>query len=416
MKIAIVGAGIAGLTAAYLLNRAHEVELFERNDYAGGHANTVSVDAGGREVALDTGFIVYNEHTYPGFTKLLSDLRVATKAGDMSISVRCRACRVEYSSRGLAGMLALRRSLIHPARWRMGVDILRFYRDAVRVVRDRSVDEMTLGAYLRDRCYGGEFVRHFIVPLASAVWSTPPGQIDAFPVRYFVRFLVNHGIIGLQPAFVWRTVEDGSQSYVRAMTATFPCRTRLETAVQHVSRHADGVDLGLADGSCRSFDKVVLACHADEALRLLADPGSEEQRALSAFTYTMNEAVLHTDASMLPERPAARASWNYATDDCRRHGAALGMTYHLNRLQALDEPADYCVSLNTTGVRPESIIRTMSYDHPSYTFETLAAQQVLLRLNGERHTYFAGAHLGYGFHEDGLQSGARVAELLGVAS
>ena len=414
MKIAVVGAGIAGLTAAYLLNRAHDVELFERNDYAGGHANTVTVQAGGRDVGLDTGFIVYNEHTYPGFTKLLETLKVGTKAGDMSISVRCAACRMEYSSRGLGGMLADRTNLLRPGRWLLGVDILRFYRDTRRALASGAYADATIDEFVRERRYSGEFVRHFLVPLASAVWSTPPVEIGSFPLAYFLRFLSNHGIIGLQPAFVWRTVEGGSQSYVRAMTETFAHDVRLSTPVRGVTRDAHGVAICLANGEGRRFDKVVLACHADEAQRLLGDASDDEQRALGGFSYTANPAVLHTDASMLPRRPRARAAWNYVTDDCRGSGGVLGMTYDVNRLQALDEAETYCVSLNAQGVRPDTIIRKMTYDHPRYTFQTLAAQQAIERINGARNTHFAGAHLGYGFHEDGFASGARVAAEFGI--
>jgi len=415
MKIAIVGAGVSGLTAAYLLHRDHEIVIFERNDYAGGHANTVSVSANGRDVHLDTGFIVYNEHTYPGFTGLLRELRVPTKTGDMSLSVRCRACRLEYSSRGLAGMLAQRSTALRPDRWRLGVDMLRFYRDTRRALRDGQGAEGTLDDFVRSHRYSGEFVRHFLTPLAAAVWSAPPGSIGDFPARYVLGFLQNHGIIGLQPAYAWRTVEGGSRAYVRRMTATFACRMRLSTPVRAIRRDADGVDVALADGTGRTFDTVVLACHADEALRLLADASPAEQHALEGFSYSANHAVLHTDASMLPVRSAARASWNYVTDDCRGPQVALGMTYHLNRLQALAEPVDYCVTINReapTSLR--GVIREMTYTHPTYTNRTLQAQEELRRLNGARHTYFAGAHLGYGFHEDGFQSGVRVAALLGV--
>ncbi len=415
MKIAVVGAGISGLTAAYLLNRGHDVELFERNDYAGGHANTVTIDAGDRPVGLDTGFIVYNEHTYPGFTKLLATLGVRTKAGDMSISVRCTACRMEYSSRGLGGMLADRANLLRPRRWLLGVDMLRFYRDTRRAIASGAYAGATIDAFVREKGYGGEFVRHFLLPLASAVWSTPAGEIGSFPVPYFLRFLSNHGIIGLQPAFVWRTIEGGSQTYVRAMTETFARDVRLSAPVRGVRREGDGATVCLENGETRAFDKVVLACHADEALRLLGDASKDERAALGGFSYTANPAVLHTDATMLPRRAAARASWNYATDDCRRAGGALAMTYDLHRLQALDERQTYCVSLNAQGVRADTIIRKMTYDHPRYTFETLAAQQAVERINGARHTYYAGAHLGYGFHEDGFASGARVAAEFGIA-
>jgi predicted NAD/FAD-binding protein len=413
MKIAVVGAGISGLTAAYLLNRKHDIEVFERNDYAGGHANTVVADVGGRHVGLDTGFIVYNDHTYRGFSGLLRELGVATKAGDMSISVRCGACRLEYSSRGVRGMLAQPSNLLRPARWGLGRDILRFFRDTRRALREGSYDQATLDLFMREQRYGGEFVRHFLLPLAAAVWSTPAGSVGDLPARYFLEFLQNHGIIGLQPAFVWRTVSGGSREYVRRLTASFDCRVRLSTPVRAVRRDADGVRVVLADGCERSFDKIVLACHADQALRLLADASVDEEAALRGFSYTVNRAVLHTDASMLPRRYAARASWNYATDDCRVPDGTLGMTYHLNRLQVLDEPVEYCVSLNA-GVAPAAVIRGLTYEHPAYTFGTLAAQQALLSLNGTRHTYYAGAHLGYGFHEDGFQSGVRVAALLGV--
>jgi len=262
MKIAVVGGGVSGLTAAYLLNRAHEVEVFERSDYAGGHANTVVVDAGGRDLGLDTGFIVYNDHTYPGFSGLLRELGVETKAGDMSISVRCRACRLEYSSRGLRGMLAQRSNVLRPARWSLGRDILRFFRDTRRVLREGSHQQATLGAFLREQRYSNEFVRHFVMPLASAVWSTPPGAVNDLPAHYFLGFLQNHGIIGLQPAFVWRTVSGGSREYVRRLTASFDCRVRLSTPVRAVRRDAEGVQVVLADGRERGFDKVVLACHA----------------------------------------------------------------------------------------------------------------------------------------------------------
>lgn len=415
MKIAIIGAGISGLTAAYLLNRAHDVELFERSDYAGGHAHTIDATTpDGRSVGLDTGFIVYNEHTYPGFTRLLAELHVPTKAGDMSLSVTCRACRLEYSSRGLRGMVAQRRTLARPRRWILGVDIFRFYRDCRAVMREGGYEEATLDQFLAGKRYSGEFRRHFILPLAAAVWSTPARDAGSFPARYFLNFLHNHGIIGLQPAYVWRTVAGGSRRYVDAMLSTMPDRARLNAPVRTVHRDADGVRLALADGGCRSFDKVVIATHADEALSLLADPSPDERAALSGFGYTTNSVALHTDDALLSKRAHVRSSWNYAIDNCRRDDGPLAMTFYLNRLQALDEPVDYCVSLNAGGIRPDAVIAEMTYEHPRYTFGTLSAQQRIARINGERNTHFAGAHLGYGFHEDGLRSGANVAAAYGV--
>jgi predicted NAD/FAD-binding protein len=413
MKIAVIGAGISGLTAAYLLNREHEVHVFEQADYAGGHANTVTIDAGDREVGLDTGFIVYNEHTYPGFTKLLRELGVRTKVGDMSLSVRCSACRMEYSSRGIAGFLSQRRNALRPARAMLVLDMLRFFRDTRRAVASGAYDGATIDEFVSERRYGGEFVRHFLTPLAAAVWSTPAGEMGAFPAGYLLRFLLNHGIIGLQPAFVWRTVEGGSKRYVEAMTEGFADRVRTSAPVRSVTREAEGVEI-TTDTSSERFERVVLATHADTALALLSDASEAERRALGGFRYTTNHAVLHTDAQMLPSNEAARASWNYSTRDCRSPGGSLGMTYHLNRLQALREPVDYCVSLNSGGVAAEAVIAEMTYEHPQYTFATLAAQRALEGLQGERRTYFAGAHLGYGFHEDGLQSGARVARAFGI--
>lgn len=415
MRIAVIGAGISGLTAAYLLNREHEVHLYERADYVGGHANTVTIDGGDREVGLDTGFIVYNEHTYPGFTKLLAQLGVRTKAGDMSLSVRCRACRMAYCSRGLAGFLAQRTNALRPARAMLAVDVLRFFRDTRRAVTSGSYDSATIDEFVRGRRYGGEFVRHFLVPLASAVWSAPSSSVGAFPAAYFLRFLHNHGIIGLQPAYVWRTVEGGSKRYVAAMIDGFADRVRTSTPVRAVRRDADGVDV-VGDGAePERYDRVVMATHANEAVSLLADASDAERAALSAFRYTTNHAVLHNDARMLPSREPLRASWNYATADCRSAAESLGMTYHLNRLQALDESEDYCVSLNARGIAPASVIAEMTYEHPQYTFGTLAAQDEVETLQGDRNTFFAGAHLGHGFHEDGLQSGVRVAQRFGIA-
>ena len=413
MKIAIVGAGISGLTAAYLLNREHEVDVYERADYAGGHAHTVSIDAGDREVALDTGFIVYNEHTYPGFTSLLRKLGVKTKPGDMSMSVRCRACDIEYSSRGIAGFLAQRSNVLRPARALLVVDMLRFYRDARRAIREPGLLSGTLAEFTRARRYSGEFSRHFLFPLASAVWSTPRGDVGEFPAEYFIRFMHNHGIIGFQPAFVWRTIEGGSKRYISAMTAQFSDRVRLKAPVRAVRRDPTCVTLMTAAGQER-YDRVVVATHANEALHLLTDASREERAALSRFQYSTNKAVLHTDSSTMPANDSAWASWNYFTTDCRAEFGSLGMTYHLNRLQALQEPTDYFVSLNAANIRPDAVIDEMSYEHPTYTFDTLTAQRDIETLQGQRRTYFAGAHLGYGFHEDGLQSGVRIARSFGI--
>lgn len=411
MRIAVVGAGVSGLTAAYLLSREHEVEVFERNDYAGGHSNTINFGSNGRTVSLDTGFLIYNEHTYPLFSGLLRELSVDTQPTDMSLSVTCRACRVQFSSRGVTGFLAQPTNLIRPGLLRVGRDVLRFWRDAEKRISDGSARHLTLGQYAQR--YSSEFARHFLFPLGASVWSTDPREIVAFPADYFLHFLRRHAMTGSHEGLRWRVVRGGSHTYVRALTKRL--RTHLGRAATEVRRTATGVSLRLAGDEERTFDRVVLACHADEALNILADPSCEERSALSSFTYNGSRVVLHTDASLLPVRPAGRASWNYLTSDCRNGDGALEMTYHLNRLQSIESPLDYCVSVNPTReIDPAAVIEEMVYHHPRYTFQSLAGQQTLKRLNGSRNTYFAGAHLGYGFHEDGVASAVAIAQQFGI--
>jgi predicted NAD/FAD-binding protein len=415
MRVAVVGAGVAGLTVTYLLSRAHDVELFERNDYPCGHVRTLKVNESGRDVALDAGFVVFNEQTYPGFTQLLRDLDVRTQAGDMSFSVACRACGLEYSSKGIPGLLAQQRNVFRPNHWQLAFDILRFYRDTERILDAGAFDDATVGSYLRARHYGGEFARHYLIPLGAAIWSAPPGELAAFPLRYCLGFLHNHGLIGRGRVHQWLTVVGGAKNYVDRMVERFPLGVRLSTPVTCVSRGPDGVRLRLGDGELRDFDRVVFACHADEALALLADASHEESHALGGFTYKTNEAVLHTAGSFLPRHERAKSSWNYQTPNCRSARDEIGVTYHLNRLQSIRSDIDYCVTLNARDRVPAgAILREMTYQHPQYTFRALEAQRALTRLNGVRHTFFAGAHMGFGFHEDGYQSAVRVAAEFGI--
>ena len=414
MRIAVVGAGISGLASAYVLSRVHDVELFERNAYFGGHSHTVTV--GDEEpVHLDTGFVVYNEPAYPHFVRLLADLGVATQPSDMSFAVRCRACRLQYSSRGRAGMLSRPLSKLRPGRIRLGLDILRFYRDGPAACNDPNIAQLTVDEYVRQAGFGGEFRRHFLIPLAAAVWSTPPDETGAFPASYLLHFLCNHGLIGGQDPWRWRSIRGGSRSYVGRIIERLGERSLLAAPVEAVLRHPDAVEL-LVNGQCRSYDAVVMACHADETRALLADRSPEEDAALACFSYTRNRAVLHTDGTLLAKDPNARASWNYHTHDCRRPGAPLALTYHLNRLQSLAGPTDYLVSVNPSlPISPEKVIQEMQYDHPRYTFRTLEGQERLRSLKDSRRTYFAGAHLGHGFHEDGVRSAIEVAKALGVS-
>jgi predicted NAD/FAD-binding protein len=395
MRIAIVGSGISGLGAAYALSPAHDVHVFERDRRAGGHANTVVHDG----LALDTGFLVHNERNYPLLTRLFRELGVATHESDMSFSVSCSGCGLEYAGRR---PFAQPGNAARPAYLALLWEIGRWLRTA------RPEDEsQSLADYLDEHRYSQRFRRHFLVPLTSALWSTAPGRALEFPAAYAIRFFANHGMLGFG-RFRWRTVTGGSRRYVNAIAARLGDRLRLGSGVHSVRRTPDGVELRLGD-EVERFDRVVLATHADQALALLEDPTPNERRVLGGFAYTTNEAVLHTDSSFLPRVPRARASWNYRLGD----DGCPTITYHLNRLQALEAERDYCVTLNED-VPEEHVLERFTYQHPLYTVETLRAQGELPRLAGGR-THYAGAYFGNGFHEDGLASGVAVARALGVA-
>jgi len=407
MRIAIVGAGVSGLGAAYLLARAHEVEIFERDARPGGHVNTIAHDG----LQLDTGFIVFNERNYPRLVRLFSELGVRTQPSEMSFSVGCDRCSLEWSGRR---PFAQPLNAASPRFLAFLVEVSRWLRTARRALEDGSYGDRTLLDFITDRGYSRLFRDHFLVPLTSALWSTAPERALEFPAGYAIRFFNQHGMLGFG-RFDWRTVAGGSRAYVAALCERLRGRVHLGLGVRELRRTLDGVLLRTEDGQERRFDKVVVASHADQALRLLGDASDEERRVLGAFGYTTNDTVLHSDPSLLPRRRAARASWNFARGNCGVSNGRPTITYYLNRLQQLEADRDYCVTLNRTDeIAPESVIARMTYEHPVYTLESLAAQRDLSELSGPRHTVYAGAHHGNGFHEDGLASGVRAAALLGV--
>lgn len=412
MKIAIIGSGISGLTAAYLLNRQHDISVFEASSWVGGHTHTVDVQVDGRDYAIDTGFIVFNDWTYPNFIALLKQLDVGFQPTEMSFSVCDPVSGVEYNGNNLNSLFAQRSNLLSPAFWGMLRDILRFNREAVDDLhQQRIASDLSLGNYLEQRGYGQRFIQQYIVPMGAAIWSMSLADMLNFPLQFFLRFFKNHGLLSVTDRPQWQVIKGGSSSYVAPLSASFAERIRLNCAVQRVERDASGVTIHSAAGRER-FDKVVFACHSDQALKLLAEPSAAEQEILGALPYADNDVVLHTDTRLLPKRQLAWASWNYRLGGPSNQPAAL--TYDMNILQGIDNPTTFCVSLNqTAAIDPSSILARYTYAHPQYSLAGVAAQARWQELLGANHSYFCGAYWANGFHEDGVVSGLRVASAFG---
>jgi predicted NAD/FAD-binding protein len=409
MKIAIVGGGISGLATAYLLSDEHEVTLFEANAYLGGHTHTVDVPRADKTWAVDTGFIVFNERTYPNFIKLLHKLGVPSQLSNMSFAVSDKRSGLEYRATDLNTLFAQRRNIVNLAFWRMLKDIFRFRKETRPLYgnRDRS---QSLGDYLASHGYSRLFIDEFIVPMGSAIWSADPRQFLQFPVTAFATFFTNHGILDVTDQPKWRVVSGGSREYVKPLSASFRERVRLATPVARVKRFADRVEITPRSGPPESFDQAVLACHSDQALALLADPSPAEQSLLGAIPYQRNQTVLHTDSALLPSLPRARASWNCLIT--KEQGICL--TYWMNLLQTLDTTEPFCVTLNSPeAIRPEAVIRQLVYEHPVYSAAAFDAQGRRDEISGVNRTWYCGAYWGWGFHEDGLNSALAVCARFG---
>lgn len=402
MKIAIIGTGIAGNVAAYHLAKEHDITVYEANDYVGGHTHTHDINWDDSQFAIDSGFIVFNYRTYPEFTRLLNELNVPVQPSNMSFSVKCDKTGLEYNGTTLNSLFAQRRNLVRPGFYRMINDILRFNREAPRLL-DEQDESLSLGDYLAREGYRQEFIQHYILPMGAAIWSSTSEMMQRFPAHYFIRFFHNHGMLSVNERPTWYVIRGGSREYVSRLTRPYRDRIRLNSPVQSLRRFPDYVEVSCADHPPERYDYVFIATHSDQALSLLKDPSSLERSVLGAIPYQDNEAVLHTDQSLLPKRKLAWAAWNYHLLCQQQDRVAL--TYNMNILQGIRHQTQFCVSLNhTTAIDERKVLKRMHYHHPVFTPEALTAQQRQSEINGPLRTFYCGAYWRFGFHEDGVVS------------
>ncbi|MCG6939754.1 MAG: FAD-dependent oxidoreductase [Thiohalocapsa sp.] len=414
-RICVVGSGIAGLASAWLLSHRHQVTLVEKNGYFGGHTNTVEVDEGDRKVPVDTGFIVYNVRNYPLLVRLFERLGVGTRDSDMSFSASIGPGRLEYAGDSLSTIFAQRRNALSPRFLRMLVDIFRFNARCKQCLRDSGFDGRSLGEFLTSEGLSDAFRDHYLLPMASAIWSCPTDTMLAFPAESLARFFNNHRLLHPLERPVWRSVAGGSQRYVRRIAADLGPERMVSDAAVAVRRREAGVQVELASGRTIDADQVVLACHADQTLRLLAEPTADEARLLGRFRYQPNRTILHTDTNLMPRRRVVWSAWNYLAAENPDGGRAVSVTYWMNKLQGLETSRDYLVSLNPLiEPDPAKVIAETTYDHPVFDQAAMNAQRELHRIQGVDRLYFCGSYFGYGFHEDALRSAVDVAERLGV--
>ena len=410
-NIAVIGSGISGLSAAWLLSRTQNVTVFEKADRIGGHANTIMANVAEGAIPVDTGFIVYNETNYPNLTAFFDHLGVVNVPSWMSFAVSIAEGRREYSGEHLNGLFGQRRNIIRPEHWQLVGDILRFFRRAEGQLA-MCTEELSIGQFLDRFGYSRIFIEDHILPISAAIWSTPSRGMLDFPARTFIEFFANHSLLQVNNRPIWRTVQGGSQQYVGRILAEKRFDTVTSAGIKSVARHAQGAEIFFANGERRHFDEVVFACHADEALALLADPSDVERNVLSSFRFTTNHAVLHTDKRFMPRRKHLWSSWNYLRGDGDER--ALSLTYWMNSLQPLQTKTNVFVTLNPhLEFAPGTVQYEVDYEHPLFDARAIAAQRDLWQIQGNQHSWFAGAWMGYGFHEDGLQSGLEVAERIG---
>ena len=411
MKIAVIGSGISGMTAAYLLSDEHEVVLFEANDYIGGHTNTADVSFNGHRYPVDTGFIVFNAKTYPNFIKLMKRLGVKWQNSVMSFSVQCEKTGLEFSPSTLNALFVQRRNFFRPSFYRMLWDVTRFKRDAERLLKSEDY-ELTLSSYLNQKGYSKGFIQHFIIPMGEAIWSADPIEFNNFPVRYFAEFFKNHGFLNVKDQPQWLTISGGSRQYIKPLTGSYRDQIRVNCPVAVVRRQTDGVEVQPVNEPAEKFDNVIIAAHSDQALSMIEDPTDSEKNILGVIPYQENIAVLHSDESLLPSKKVAWASWNYhiPKEDLGR----VAVTYDMNILQSIGAPHELCVSLNLAkAIDPEKIYKQMTYHHPVYNPASLIARKSHSEISGVDRIHYCGAYWGYGFHEDGVNSALAVCKQFG---
>ncbi len=407
MNVAIVGSGISGLSCAHVLSQKHKVTLFESGDYLGGHTNTVDVREGQRTIPVDTGFIVFNQPNYPNLCRLFGHLGVESRDSDMSFSVRCEQSGIEYNGGSLDSLFIQRANLLRPSHWRMIAEILRFHREAPAHLRAGLDDSISVSGYLARHRFSSAFERRYLLPLGASLWSCSAAQFGNFPMRFVIEFLLNHRMLQVEGRPVWKTVRGGSREYVRQLVSQMNADVRLNTSVAGVRRKGNGVELRHADGRLEHFDEVVMACHADQSLRLVQDADGLEHDVLARFPYQLNEVVLHTDTRVLPARRKAWASWNYRVP--ARSRSNVTVSYNMNMLQGIESERTYCVSLNLSSeIDPSKVIRRIRYEHPLFTPGRSVAQSHHGELIRRRGISYCGAYWGYGFHEDGVRSALNV--------